>query len=282
VGLLDKILRRKSPPNTQEEERLRSCQCTQAQLQSETFQAWGARMHELPMHMHRKVWEYCYIAQALYERGMLTQGRRGLGFAVGQEPLPALFASLGCEIVATDLAAEEARTSVWVETGQHADSLESLNSRGICPPELFCERVSFCFLDMRHLPDDLGTYDFVWSACSLEHLGNMSLGEQFVYQSLKYLKPGGVCVHTTEFNVRSNFRTPTTGETVIFRKRDLQKIAGNIRRRGYMIDLDFAQGNLPYDHVVEKPPYKHQVHLKLLLEDCVVTSFGLIIESPIR
>jgi hypothetical protein len=100
------------------------------------------------------------------------------------------------------------------------------------------------------------------------------------YQSLKYLKPGGVGVHTTEFNVRSNVGTVTTGWTVIFRRKDLQRIAGTLRRRGYMIDLDFARGELPYDRVVEKPPFKHEVHLKLLLENYVVTSFGLIIESP--
>lgn len=42
-----------------------------AQLQSPAFQAWGAKFHEKPMHMHRKVWEYCYVAQALAERDLL-------------------------------------------------------------------------------------------------------------------------------------------------------------------------------------------------------------------
>jgi hypothetical protein len=32
---------------------------------------------------HRKVWEWCAIAQALEERDMLRPGRRGCGFAVG-------------------------------------------------------------------------------------------------------------------------------------------------------------------------------------------------------
>ncbi len=176
---------------TSSSDKLRSCRCTQAQLQSPVFQAWVTRMGEQSMRMHRKLWEYCFIAQALYERGMLVPGSRGLGFGVGQEPLTALFASLGCEIVATDLATEEAYEHRWVETSQHADSLEALNSRGICSPEIFPERVSFRFVDMRKLPDDFGTFDFVWSSCSLEHLGTMALGEEFIFQSLKYLKPGG-------------------------------------------------------------------------------------------
>lgn len=281
MDFLDEAMGRKAIIRASSTDKLRSCQCTQAQLHSDVFQAWGARMHEAPMHMHRKVWEYCYIAQALHERGMLAPGRRGLGFAVGQEPLPALFANLGCEIVATDLETVAAQKNRWVETAQHADSLEALKRRGICDPELFRQRVSFRFLDMRQLPDDLGTFDFVWSSSSLEHLGTMALGEQFIYESLKYLKPGGVSVHTTEFNLQSNVFTVTQGQDVIFRKRDILRIAANLRRCGYRLDLDFAGGNLPYDRVVEKPPYKHQIHLKLKLplKKYVVTSFGLIIES---
>jgi hypothetical protein len=47
-----------SRPDSQ---RLRSCQCTQAQLQSETFQSWIRQMREQPMHMHRKLWEYASL-----------------------------------------------------------------------------------------------------------------------------------------------------------------------------------------------------------------------------
>ncbi len=257
--------------------KLKSCQCTQAQLQSEPFRAWAVQMREDPEHVHRKLWEYCYITQALYERDMLAPGRRGLGFAVGTEPLPALFASLGCEILATDLDTEEARAKGWVETAQHAASVDILNERGICDPQQFREKVSFRFVDMRKLPDDLGTFDFIWSSCSLEHLGTLKAGEKFIYESLKYLKPGGVSVHTTEYNVRSNFFTVTKGPSVIYRKRDLQRIAKNVRKQGCKIDLDFTEGKLPYDQIVDKPPYTGEVHLKLLLENYVATSFGLII-----
>jgi hypothetical protein len=65
---------------------LKSCPCTQAQLQSEALQQWIPRLRESPS-LHRKLWEWCYICQALSERDMLRPGRRGLGFAVGREPL---------------------------------------------------------------------------------------------------------------------------------------------------------------------------------------------------
>src|SRR5436190_8701201 len=55
-----------------------------------------------PLHVHRKVWEWCAIAQALYERSMLKPGSTACGFAVGEEPLTSMFASFGVQVLATD------------------------------------------------------------------------------------------------------------------------------------------------------------------------------------
>jgi hypothetical protein len=96
-------------------QRLKSNVCNQAQLESESFQDWCDKLGECRNHLHRKIWEYCYIAQALYERGLLAPGRRGLGFGVGKEPLAALFASYGCTIVATDLDPVSALRGGWVQ-----------------------------------------------------------------------------------------------------------------------------------------------------------------------
>ena len=47
----------------------------------------------------------------------------------------------------------------------------------------------------------------LWSSCSLEHLGSISHGIEFILNSLKCLKQHGVAVHTTEFNLSSNEET---------------------------------------------------------------------------
>src|SRR6266542_2731592 len=94
--------------------RLHSCPCTQEQLESPTFRWWIEQVG-LGHGLHRKLWEFAYVAQALYERGVLGPGKRGLGFAVGQEPLPALFASRGCTIVASDLHTEKVSAG-WKDT----------------------------------------------------------------------------------------------------------------------------------------------------------------------
>ncbi len=257
---------------------LRSRLCTQDQFQTSQYIYWCRQMHEL-YRFHRKQWEFCYIAQALYERGMVGPGKKGLGFAVGLEPLPSLFASYGCEIVATDLDVESARQAGWVDTNQHMADRDGLNNRGICEREAFNRLVSCRAADMNDIPPDLKVFDFTWSSCAFEHLGSIQLGLEFVLNSLKCLRPGGVAVHTTEFNVSSNSDTLSTGGTVIFRRRDIEELAHRLRAEGHKIELDFDLGNGPADYYVDRPPYHSAPHLKLHLDRYVSTSIGLIIRK---
>jgi SAM-dependent methyltransferase len=248
-------------------------------LQSVAFQKWAARMGERTGRLHRKIWEWCYIAQGLQERGMLRPGRRGLGFAVGQEPLAALFAAHGCEITATDLDVQRATEIGWVDSGQHARDLAMLNDRGLCDPDEFSRRVAFRYMDMNSISPDLRDFDFVWSACSLEHLGSLARGEQFVYNALACLKPGGIAVHTTEFTVSSNTHTVDYRGVVLFRRRDMERMATNLTASGHTIEpFVFDTGDMPLDKIVDLPPYSDDQHLKLLLaRRYVCTSVGFII-----
>jgi hypothetical protein len=101
--------------------------CTLGQMAHPNYRKWCGEMGKssflqtaLPSFLkgledvhHRKVWEFCYVLQALEQHNLLKPGNRGLGFAVGQEPLPAVFAKHGCQILATDLATEEAIRKGW-------------------------------------------------------------------------------------------------------------------------------------------------------------------------
>ncbi len=228
--------------------------------------------------MHRKIWEWAYIAQALHERGMLVSGRRGLGFAVGREPLAALFASYGCEIVATDLDTTEAQKAGWVQTAQHAAALADLNGRQICAPDIFARQVRFRAADMNSIPADLVGFDYVWSSCAIEHLGSIASGRRFMKNMMGCLRPGGVAVHTTEFNVSSDIQTIEKGHDVIFRKSDLLQMAVELLAEGHEFSpFDFRLGEHPIDHVVDEPPYTGQPHLKLRIGPYVSTSFGIIV-----
>jgi 2-polyprenyl-3-methyl-5-hydroxy-6-metoxy-1,4-benzoquinol methylase len=264
---------------------LTSCRCTQAQLESPTFRAWAERMKE-PFWLHRGIWMWCYIAQALDERGMLKPGKRGLGFGVGEEPLSALFAECGCRVLATDLDTGKSNEG-WIKTSQHADSLKSLNGRGICSDTAFKNLVNFQFLDMNELPsvEEMGgRFDFIWSNCSLEHLGTIQLSEQFIGKSLEYLKPGGVAVHTTELNISPNSKPLESGWTVLFQQSDFERIAQRVRGLGYRVPaMTFAQGSLPADSVFRSSePGQETLPLinYKISDELATTSFGFIVERP--
>lgn len=257
--------------------RLKTCLCTQAQLESEPFRAWCPRM-KIRHGLHRKLWEHCYIAQALDERGMLAPGKRGLGFGVGTEPLVALFASSGCEIVATDLAPEVAHRDGWDRDGQYMESLEALNRDGLCSDSRFRRNVRMRFVDMNEIPTDLSGFDFTWSSSSLDHCGTLEKAKAFLYRQMDCLKPGGVAVHTTEYNVSSNERTIEAGPTVCFRKRDVEEVARRLKTLGHGIELDLALGDGPADRYVDEPPYTHNPHLRLRWCEFVATSIGFAID----
>lgn len=230
--------------------------------------------------LHRKIWEYVMVAQALKERGCLAEGKRGLGFAVGTEPLPAYFAKLGVKVTATDLDITDERSKVWGDTNQLLTAVENLNNRGICPPDDFKKNVEYRAVDMNKIPEDLKDYDFNWSDCSFEHTGSIQSGLDFVLNQMKTLKDGGWAVHTTELNLTSNSNTIESGTTVLFRRKDIKWLINQLRSRGHLVErMNWKLDNTPADNLVDTPPYKQLPHLKINVGGYVTTSIMLIIQK---
>ena len=270
---------------------LRSQLCSAASLRSPALRAWAQRLRPLwaagpddprELMVHRKMWEWLFIAEALRERGLLAPGRRGLGFGVGQEPLVALFAAAGCDIVATDQPAELAAASGWTASStEWAAGPESLNTAGLCPPDAFERRVRYRAVDMNALPDDLRDFDFTWSSCALEHLGSLAAGMDFVVRQMACLRPGGTAVHSTEYVVSSDDDTVEAGGTVLYRRRDIEALAERLRKDGHAIEVDFTEGDSPDDLHVDVPPYS-DVHLRTRLGTYVTTSLALVVTKGER
>jgi SAM-dependent methyltransferase len=218
--------------------------------------------------------------QALWERGCIQSGKKGLVFAVGTEPGPSVFANYGCSILATDIFPEKGIEKGWTDADQLCFGVESLNSRKLCTDEVLNRHVQYRPVDMNNIPADLKGFDFNWSSCSFEHLGSIEKGLLFLQNQLKTLKPGGWAVHTTEFNISSDESTIKTGDTVVFRRRDLDMIVKRLRQMGhYVEELDYSLGNSKEDFQVDYLPHQQKVHLKLQLGDYIVTSIGLIIQK---
>lgn len=257
----------------------RSELCKAKDFQQDWFARWCQELGETPKY-HRKQWEYVYILQALWERGCISKGKRGIGFAVGTEPLPSVFAKYGCDILATDILPEKGEQMGWTTANQLCTGVDSLYKCDICDEETFNQRVEYMPVDMNDIPSDLRHFDFNWSSCSFEHLGTIEKGKQFLRNQLKTLKPGGWAVHTTEFNISSNDETQDNNPTVVFRMRDIEAIAGELRREGHWVEeLDYSLGGLPQDFAVDIYPHQQKVHLKLQVGSFVVTSIGLIIRK---
>ncbi len=260
-------------------DRTTSSLCTFDQLDSPRFRHWAAAIQE-PWRAHRKLWELAYICETLDERGMLQPGRRGLGFAVGAEKLPALFAARGCTITATDLPSDDERNRQWAQTGQWVGNLASLSHPEICSEQDFRDNVSYRPVDMNEIPADLTGYDFNWSTCSFEHCGSIELGLRFLEEQMRCLAPGGIAVHTTEFNLSSNDATVMDGGCVIFRLKDIEWVIAALRDAGHDVEpLDLSTGKRELDRYVDAAPYSQDRHLRLDLWGYASTSVGLIIRK---
>ncbi len=257
-----------------------SAVCQQLHFSLDQYRFWTRAIKERPRY-HRKQWEFAYISQALYERGMLAPGRRGLGFGVGHEPLPALYASFGAEVVASDQSLQGAIQAGWATSNQHSTDLSVLNDRGICTDRMFKELVSFAEVDMNAIdPKFNEQFDFCWSACALEHLGSLEHGLQFIKNTMRVLKPGGVAVHTTEFNLSSNDATIESEGLSVYRRRDIDRLMAELAADGYLPSpIDFHLGEGFADTVVDLPPYvRDEPHIRLKLADYDCTSIGLIVQ----
>jgi hypothetical protein len=274
-------------PRRDDSRQLVSQLCRHGTLDSATFRRWAEALGE-PWRAHRKLWELAFICQALEERDMLEAGRRGLGFAVGAEKLPALFAARGCEITATDLPADDERRNPWADSGQWVGERDALNAAGLCEPAAFRERVTFRPVDMNHVPADLAGYDFTWSTCSFEHCGSLQLGLDFLERQMDCLRPGGVAVHTTEFNLSSNDATLADGPCVIYRLCDIEAVCGRLISAGHQVEpLDVDPGRHRLDRFVDEPPYCDWFttpppkikHLRLNLAGHASTSIALVIRK---
>ena len=228
---------------------------------------------------HRKLWEFVFVMHHLDRAGMLAAGRRGIGFGVGTEPLPAAFAARGAAILATDAPAEIGIAAGWAASNQLASGKQTLRRDHLCDPATFERLVDFALVDMNQIGGELTGFDFAWSACCLEHLGSLRAGLDFVAHTVEQvLRPGGVAVHTTELNLSSDDATVEQGGTVLYRRRDLEAFIGRMREAGHeVMGLRIAPDTHFLDGWVDMPPYSDDAHLKLALEGFTSTSVGLVI-----
>jgi hypothetical protein len=271
---------------------LQSKASTQADLESDWAAYWCAEL-KTPRIFHRKLWEFAFVLQALWERGMIRADKHGLGFGCGHEPIPSYLASKGVQLTVTDMAPEEAKSKGWMNTNQHTTTIDTAFMPQLVDRATFDRNVALRYVNMNAIPDDLTGYDFCWSICALEHLGSVAAGLAFIRNSLATLRPGGMAIHTTEFNFLDENQTIDNWPTVLFQRRHFTQLAKQLRQAGHDIsELDFRVGDKPLDKFIDVPPFAHDWpqtiapewadsprHLKVSIDGFACTCFGLIIRK---
>lgn len=237
--------------------------CTAEQFDEPDFRRIAAALTIDPV-VHRKNWEWVYIVRVLEHYHLIRPNLRGLGFGCGTEKIPGYLASHGMFITATDAPPEVGEA--WAPSGQYLR------------PEAH-ERVTYGIADMRAIPEHLNGFDFLWSSCALEHLGGLQPGLDFIVNAMRCLKPGGLAIHTTEFNLVSNDETFESPGLSVYRRRDIEAVADQLRAAGHEVaEINFFPGSGNLDTHIDLPPYSIP-HIKLLMMAHTFTSIGLIVRK---
>jgi hypothetical protein len=292
AALLHERNLRGAPPSDPGFAGLTSKPTTQADIESQWFAYWCGQLKIAPIY-HRKVWEFAFLLQVMREQGFLTPGNRGIGFGCGTEPIASLLASREIHATVTDLAPEQVAGAGWAETSQHAGALDAAFHANLVDRARFEKFVDHRFVDMNAIPQVEKPYDFCWSICALEHLGSIANGLRFIENSLGTLRPGGLAVHTTEFNFLEEDRTIDNWPTVLFLRKHFSELARRLESQGHtVLPLDFNVGDRPLDRYIDLPPFmtdepnlpssqwgavNQRAHLKLSIDGFPSTCFGFVV-----
>lgn len=265
------------------ENRMISKICNQEDFKQKNFNRIRNELGWNSSRLHRKIWEYVFIINVLEENNMLIKGKKGLGFAIGEEPLTSYFASKGVKILATDLGIIDYEAKIWASTGQNAaGNIDKICKKDIVSREVFDQFVSYRDLDMNNIPEDIGLFDFCWSSCAIEHVGGLNLSKAFLKNMIKVLKPGGIAVHTTEFNLWSNEETEEDGYSIIYRKKDLEELKEWYQENGCTMELSFKRKAEGENMYLPIPPYEdndNRSHINLVVGNFASTSYGIIVKK---
>ncbi|NJR66195.1 MAG: methyltransferase domain-containing protein [Leptolyngbyaceae cyanobacterium CRU_2_3] len=210
------------------------------------FQTTGALL-SLPGR-NRKIWEYIQVYNGLNHLGLLNGKTHALGLGVGTEPLIYAFTNVCQKVVATDLY----NSQNWSTASLPTDAVYQAN----CFP-YERDRLIVQHMDMTHVeyPDE--SFDFIWSCCSIEHVGTFEELHR-VYQEIhRVLKPGGIAALTTEYNPTDR---PSYEPNMLFTDQDwIEKwLTGNQPLiQGFEL-LDWPDFNVAIAPENQPQPKRHQ------------------------
>jgi ubiquinone/menaquinone biosynthesis C-methylase UbiE len=144
---------------------------------------------------HRKQWEFAMIFLALKKLGFLNENMSGLSLGGGNERVLYSIAQHVNKLIVTDLYDED---TTW-DCAKTKDPDEYIKASK--PFDVDDSKIKALRMDMRHLDFEDNTFDFCYSSCAIEHIGDFEDFVRHLDEVYRVLKEDGVYVFTTELKV---------------------------------------------------------------------------------
>jgi len=145
-----------------------------------------------PARFHRKQWEFAMIFLTLQKFGLLNQQKVGLSLGGGNERVLYSIANHIKKLFVTDLYDD--KTSWDCARTEDPDEFIKVSK----PFPVDDTKIQALRMDMRHLDFKDNTFDFCYSSCAIEHIGDYQDFLQHFNEVNRVLKAGGIYVLTTE------------------------------------------------------------------------------------
>lgn len=143
---------------------------------------------------HRKQWEFAIIFLALQKYGLLQPDKLGLCLGGGKERVLYAIARHIRRLVVTDLYETD---TTW-DCAKTADPDHFIKTNKPFPVD--DSKLQALRMDMRQLEFPDNHFDFCYSSCSIEHIGEYGDFLQHLREVHRVLKEGGIYVFTTELH----------------------------------------------------------------------------------
>jgi ubiquinone/menaquinone biosynthesis C-methylase UbiE len=143
---------------------------------------------------HRKQWEFAMIFLALKKLGFLNANMTGLSLGGGNERVLYSIAQHVNKLIVTDLYDED---TTW-DCAKTKDPDEYIKVSK--PFDVDDSKIEALRMDMRYLDFEDNTFDFCYSSCAIEHIGDFEDFVRHLNEVYRVLKEDGVYVFTTELN----------------------------------------------------------------------------------
>jgi SAM-dependent methyltransferase len=178
-----------------------------------------------PARFHRKQWEFAMIFLTLKKFGLLNYQKVGLSLGGGNERVLYSIANHVKKLFVTDLYDEG---TTW-DCARTTDPDEFIKLSKPFP--VADDKFKALRMDMRYIDFQEDSFDFCYSSCAIEHIGEYQDFLQHLNEVNRVLKPGGIYIFTTEMQFGE--KTISDQNNFIFTKEYLSELIANS-------DLDFV------------------------------------------